>query len=176
MARAFDVTPYQALVLTSQLLNRESVVRVQADPEGRAGEHPNEQRPRRVGHERRPALHHHGTPSRRTTHHRFGDRSTGRGNWPGRPRNRRPRPGPASPSRRRTGQRCAGPSHIRQRLRPGDWPGRHGEADPARCRPGRVEGGGLQGHRHRRGGVDGRRSRGRHRDPELVADPAPGRT
>ncbi len=33
VARAFDVTPYQALALTSQLLNRDSVVRVQADPE-----------------------------------------------------------------------------------------------------------------------------------------------
>ena len=33
VARAFDVTPDQALVLTSQLLNRDSVVRVLADPE-----------------------------------------------------------------------------------------------------------------------------------------------
>ena len=50
VARAFDVTPDQALALTAELLDRDSVVRVLAD-HGRHRPRPDQKRPDRAGHE-----------------------------------------------------------------------------------------------------------------------------
>ena len=176
VARAFDVTPEEALALTSKLLDRDSVVRVLADPA--AGTDHVRTRSGQIDprHKRRPALHHHRAPGGRGAHHRFGDSAHRRRNRPGRPRHRRPRPRTPPPSRYRTGRRGPGAAHLGQRLRPGDRPGRNGQVDHARCRPGRLGRGGPQGHRHGRGGQNRRRARGGHRYPELVAHPAPFRS
>ena len=59
VARAFDVTPEEAVALTASFLERDDVVRVLADPGDWHRAHPDQKRARRPGHQRRPAVHDH---------------------------------------------------------------------------------------------------------------------
>ena len=176
VARAFDVTPDEAAALTARFLEREGVVRVLADPD--AG---TEHIRTRSGHvvpatsgDRRYT-----TTELLAAEQRIIDSAAARiGEGTGRVAPDMVERGPRTPhpSRRRTGRRGAGTAHLGQRLRPGDRPGRNRQDDTARGHPDRLGGGRIPGHRHGGGGADGRRPRGRHGHPQLVAHPAPGRS
>ena len=88
VARAFDVTPDEAAALTARFLERDGGRPGPGRPRCRHRAHPDAERSRRPGHERRPALHDHRAPGRRTTHHRFRCRRHRRRNRPGRPQPR----------------------------------------------------------------------------------------
>ena len=176
VARAFDVTPDEATALTARFLDRDGVVRVLADPDA-GTEHIRTRSGQIV-----PAT----SGDRRYTttellaaEQRIIDSAVARiGEGTG-----RVAPGTVDHVLRLhphlDGEQADG---VRALLTSGNGYdlviGQAGTGKSTMLGPPGSAGkqAGFTGHRHGRGGPDGRRPRGRHRHPELVAHPAPRRS
>src|SRR5664280_1007324 len=175
VARAFDVNPDEAVALTAKFLDREGVVRVLADPG--AG---TDQIRTRSGHvvpatsgDRRYT-----TTELLAAEERIVSSATARLGAATAQVESATVDDVLGRHAHLDGEQAQG---VRQLLTsgngydPGDRAGRDRQVDDARCRPDRLGGGRLPGHRHRRGSQDGCRPRGGHRHPQLLTHPTHGR-
>ena len=182
MARAFDVTPgkrWPSPTSSSSAPQRgPGAGRTRDRPGHRDGLRAHAHQGRTAGprHQWGPSLHHHRTAGRRTADRDDGHRVDRCGPWPGPPGGCRP--GPRSIIPTSTTNKLQG---VRKLLTSGNGCdlviGQAGTGKSTMLRAARLgwEAGGHEGHRGGRGGQDGGRPRGRHRHPELVPGPDPGR-